>query len=77
MKTQELNAAELKEINGGSIFGSGDSASQSGLAGSLGIGNLLSFGQASQNGSDWQQSSTSIGNGIGLDLGSIFNQLTK
>lgn len=77
MKTQELNAAELKEVNGGSIFNSGDSANQSGIAGMLGVGNLLSFSQASQNGDDWQQSSFSLGNGISTDLGSMLSQITR
>lgn len=77
MKTQELNLNELKEINGGSLLGSGDSSSNSGLSGILGIGNLLSFSQASQNGDDKQASSFSLGNGINLDLGGMFSQLTK
>lgn len=77
MKTQELNLNELKEINGGSLLGSGDSSSSSGLTGILGIGNLLSFSQASQNGDDKQASSLSIGNGVGLDLGGFISQLTR
>lgn len=74
MKTQELNAKELTAINGGGLFD--DSSSNSGIAGSLGIGNLLSFSQASKDGDDWQQSSFSAGNGIGLDLGSVFSKIT-
>lgn len=77
MKTQELNLNELREVNGGSLLGSGDSSSNSGLTGMLGIGNLLSFSQASQNGDDKQASSFSLGNGINLDLGSMFSQLTQ
>jgi len=75
MKTQELNNQELKAINGGGLFD--DSSSNSGILGSLGIGNLLSFSQASQDGDEKQASSLSLGNGIGLDLGSMFSQLTK
>lgn len=75
MKTQELNNKELNEVNGGGLFD--DSSSNSGLAGSLGIGNLLSFSQASQDGDEAQASSLSLGNGIGLDLGSVFNNITK
>jgi hypothetical protein len=77
MKTQELKAAELKEINGGSILNSGDSSSSSGIGGALGIGNLLSFSQASQDGDDAQASSFSLGNGINTDVASMFDQLTK
>lgn len=77
MKMHELNAAELKEVNGGSLLSSGDSTSQGGILGNLGIGNLLSFGQASQNGSDYQASSFSLGNGISTSIGGIISQLTK
>jgi|GEM_PF-1387503 len=75
MKTQELNLKELNEINGGGLFN--DSSSNSGLAGSLGIGNLISFSQASQDGDEYQASSFSAGNGIGLDLGSMFSKITQ
>jgi hypothetical protein len=74
MKTQELNAKELMEINGGGLFG-GDSASQSGLAGGLGIGNLLSFSTASQDGDESSASSLSLGNGISASLSQITNSL--
>lgn len=77
MKMHELNEVEMKEVNGGSLFNSGDSSSNSGIGGSLGIGNLLSFSQASQNGDDKQASSFSLGNGINLDLAGIFNQMTQ
>lgn len=77
MKTQELNLQELKEINGGSLLNSGDSSSSSGIGGALGIGNLLSFSQASQNGDDWQASSFSLGNGINLDVAQMAHQLTE
>jgi len=76
-KTAELKAEELKEVNGGGILGSDDSASSNGLAGGLGIGNLVSFGQASQDGDEAQASSFSAGNGINLDLVSAFNKITK
>lgn len=75
MKTQELNAKELNEVNGGGLFD--DSSSNSGIAGSLGIGNLISFQQASQDGDEYQASSFSAGNGIGLNLGGIFNKITQ
>lgn len=75
MKTQELNLRELTEVNGGGLFD--DSSSNGSLLGSVGIGNLLSFSQASQDGDEKQASSLSLGKGIGLDLGSMFNQLTR
>lgn len=82
MKTQEnkpaeLNAEELKEVNGGGILGGDDSASSNGVAGALGVNNLLSFDQASQDGDEAQASSFSAGNGINLDLGSAFNKITR
>lgn len=70
MKTQELNVNELKAINGGAILG-GDGSS-SNLMASLGIGNLLSFQQSSQDGDEMQALSFSLGNSINLDLGSMF-----
>jgi len=73
MKTQELKNEELKAINGGGIFG--DSASSNGIAGSLGVGNLVSFSQASQDGDESQQSAFSAGNGINLDLGGMLAKL--
>jgi len=75
MKLQELNQEELNAINGGGLFDSNDSASNSGILGSIGIGNLLSFQSASQDGDEASASSTSIGNGINLNLGGIFNSL--
>lgn len=75
MKMQELNNAELQEVNGGSIFGGNDSSSSnSGLLGNLGIGNLLSFSSSSQNGDQSRSSSFSLGNGITSSLGGIFSQ---
>lgn len=68
MKT--LSKQELTETNGGNST----SASQNGLAGALGIGNLVSFGTASQNGDQASASQFSLGNGIAADLGSILNQ---
>lgn len=77
MKTQELNEMELREINGGSIFGSSDGSSAGGLGGGLGIGNLLSFSNSSTDGDQSQSSSFSLGNNIGVSLQqlskSIFN----
>jgi bacteriocin-like protein len=78
MKMQELNNAELQEVNGGSIFGGNDSsASQSGLLGSIGIGNLFSGATASQNGDQATASSFSLGNGISTSLGSIFGKTSQ
>ncbi|OOQ58761.1 hypothetical protein [Mucilaginibacter pedocola] len=79
MKMQELNNAELLEVNGGSIFGGNDSSStsNSGLLGNLGIGNLLSFQTASQDGDESSASSLSIGNGITSSLGGIFGQTSS
>lgn len=77
MKMQELNEVELKETNGGSLLNSGDSSSNSGIGGMLGIGNLLSFSQSSQNGDDRQSSSFSLGNGISADLAGVFNSFNQ
>jgi hypothetical protein len=71
MKTQDLNAAELREINGGSILGGSDGSNQSGLAGSLGIDNLLSFATQSQDGDESSATGFSLGNGITADLSKI------
>ncbi|WP_442589842.1 hypothetical protein ACSBL2_01145 [Pedobacter sp. AW31-3R] len=75
MNLQELNQNEMTEINGGGLFGNSDSASQGGLTGSLGIGNLLSFSNETTDGDESSSSSFSLGNGINLDLGGIFNSL--
>ncbi|QXV65984.1 hypothetical protein FPZ42_17075 [Mucilaginibacter achroorhodeus] len=77
MKMQEMNLAELQEVNGGSIFGNNSSSSQGGLLGSLGIGNLVSFGSESQNGDQHSASSFSLGNGIDTSLGGIFSKGTS
>lgn len=77
MKTQDLNIKEMKEINGGSLLSQGDSSSNSGIGGMLGIGNLASFQQASQNGDDRQASAFSLGNGINLDAAGILDQMTR
>ncbi|MFD0751880.1 hypothetical protein ACFQZS_17130 [Mucilaginibacter calamicampi] len=79
MKMQELNNAELQEVNGGSIFGGNDSSSssESGLIGNLGVGNLLSFQSASRDGDESSASSFSLGNGITASLGGILNQLSS
>ncbi|WP_129716918.1 hypothetical protein [Pedobacter sp. SYP-B3415] len=72
MKIQELNLNEMKEINGGGLFGNSDSSNSGGLFGGLGIDNLLSFQTASKDGDEQSASSFSLGNGIGLDLGGLF-----
>ena len=78
MKMQELNNTELREVNGGSIFGGNDSSSsESGLLGNLGIGNLLSYQTASKNGDQASASSFSLGNGITSSLGGIFGQSSQ
>ncbi|PWS27805.1 hypothetical protein DHW03_09520 [Pedobacter yonginense] len=77
MKMQELNLNEMKEINGGGLFGSNDSASSSGLGGALGIGNLLSFSTASKDGDEASASSLSIGNNIGGSLAGIFDSINR
>jgi len=75
MKMQELNLNEMKAINGGSLFGNNDSSNSGGLFGALGIGNLLSYESSSQDGDESTHSSGSIGNGINLDLGGIFDSM--
>lgn len=77
MKTKKLSKKELKETNGGSLLNSGDSSSSNALGGSLGIGNLLSTSQSSQNGDDSQSSSFSAGNGINLDAAQISKKMTE
>ncbi|WP_240618507.1 hypothetical protein [Pedobacter yonginense] len=67
----------MKEINGGGLFGSNDSASSSGLGGALGIGNLLSFSTASKDGDEASASSLSIGNNIGGSLAGIFDSINR
>ncbi|MES2455681.1 MAG: hypothetical protein V4594_09085 [Bacteroidota bacterium] len=77
MKLQELNQEELNTVNGGGLFNNSDSASNGGILGSIGIGNLLSASSYSKDGDEESASSTSIGNGINLDLGGVFNSLTS
>ncbi|RYY35339.1 MAG: bacteriocin [Sphingobacteriaceae bacterium] len=77
MKTQELNEKELKEINGGGLFGGNDSHNEGGLGGALGIGNLLSFSSSSKDGDESSSSSFSLGNGINLDLAGITKSMTE
>jgi hypothetical protein len=71
MKLQELNAQEMKEINGGLLgLGSGsDSQSSGGLFGGLGI----NFSNESV---DEDGSSDKSSFGLNLDLGGIFNSIT-
>lgn len=76
MKTQELNAKELMEINGGGLFGGNDSASENGLAGGLSIGNLLSFSSSRQDGDQSSSSSFSLGNGISASLAQLSKSIT-
>lgn len=75
MKMQELNLNEMKEINGGGIFGNSDSASSGGLGGALSIGNLLSFSNSTQDGDESSSTSFSLGNNIGGSLAGIFDSL--
>ncbi|RBQ11707.1 hypothetical protein [Pedobacter miscanthi] len=75
MKMQELNLNEMKEINGGGIFGNNDSANSGGLGGALNIGNLLSFSSSSQDGDESSSTSFSLGNNIGGSLAGIFDSL--
>jgi hypothetical protein len=77
MKMQELNLTEMKEINGGGLFGNNDSSNKGGLLGSIGIGNLLSFQTASKDGDEASASSFSIGNNIGGSLSGLFDSLSK
>jgi len=72
MKLQELNFAEMNEINGGllGLGGSNDSATSSGLFGSIG----LHFSNESV---DEDGSSEKTNFGLGLDLGSIFNSISN
>ncbi|MES2829713.1 MAG: hypothetical protein V4687_16265 [Bacteroidota bacterium] len=75
MKLQELNQEELNAINGGGLFDSSDSSSNGGILGAIGIGNLLSTESYSKDGDEESWSSTSLGNGINLDLGGLFNSM--
>ena len=72
MKLQELNFAEMNEINGGllGLGSSNDSQSSGGLFGALGI----SFSNESV---DDDGSSEKTNFGLGLDLGGIFNSITN
>ncbi|KQS33557.1 hypothetical protein [Dyadobacter sp. Leaf189] len=72
MKFQELNSAEMKQINGGllGLGSSSDSASSGSLIGSLGI----AFSNESV---DDDGSSEKTQFGLGLDLGGIFNSITE
>ena len=77
MKMQELNLNEMKSINGGGLFSSNDSSNSSGILGSIGIGNLLSYESSSHDGDEATYSSGSIGNNITADLGGLFNNMTS
>ena len=71
MKLNELNAQEMKDINGGllGLGNSNDSQSSGGLFGMLGI----NFSNQSV---DDDGSSESTNFGTNLDLGGIFNSIT-
>ena len=75
MKTKDLNAKEMLEINGGGLLGGNDSSSQSGLFGSLGIDNLLSFSSSSKDGDESSSTSFSLGNGITGSLSQLFSSI--
>ena len=77
MKLQELNLNEMKEINGGGLLGGNDSANSGGLLGSIGIGNLLSFSNETQDGDESSKTSVSLGNNIGGSLQGLFQSLTS
>lgn len=72
MKLQELNAQEMREINGGllGLGGSSDSSSTGVISGALG----LNFSNEShdEDGS-WEKSSF----GLGLDLGALLNSISE
>ncbi len=70
---KKLTKKELKETNGGGLLSGNDSTNNSGVGGSIGIGNLLSTSSSSQDGDESSSSSTSVGNGINLDTAGIFN----
>ena len=79
MKLQELNATEMKEVNGGGLFGGDNSTSgsENAFAGDLGIGNLLSYSSESRNGDQSKSSSFSAGNGITASVGSLLSNITR
>jgi len=77
MKMQELNLSEMKKINGGGLFGGNDSSSSSGLLGSIGIGNLLSFSNETHDGDESSKTSFSLGNDIGGSLQGLSQSLTS
>ncbi|WP_443943430.1 hypothetical protein ACJVDH_10900 [Pedobacter sp. AW1-32] len=77
MKMQELNVTELREINGGGLFGSSNSSNSGGLGGALGIGNLLTFHTSSTDGDESSESTLSLGNNITGSLAGLFDSLTS
>ncbi|SDE99273.1 hypothetical protein SAMN04487996_108146 [Dyadobacter soli] len=70
MKLQELNAQEMREINGGLLGLGGDSSSTGGITGALGLN--FSNESKDEDGS-WEKTSF----GLGLDLGAILNSITE
>lgn len=73
MKLQELNLNEMKEINGGGLFGNNDSSSSGDLLGNIGIGQLISIQTYSKDGDKETASSFSVGKDINLDLGGMLS----
>lgn len=73
MKLQEMSLAEMKETNGGFIFG-GDS-SKGGLGIGLGVDNLLMFHSESHDGDESSMTSFSLGNGLGVMLEGLFSSM--
>ncbi|OOQ58759.1 bacteriocin [Mucilaginibacter pedocola] len=68
---QELSKEELAAVNGGS---DSSSASNSGILGNIGIGNLASFSSSSQDGDESSSSSLSVGNDITGSLGGALDK---
>ncbi|RYY35338.1 MAG: hypothetical protein EOP46_10355 [Sphingobacteriaceae bacterium] len=76
MKTQDLNNKELREINGGGLLGGDDSSNNGSLGAVLGVDNLISTSSSTRDGDESSKSKFSAGNGITLDLGGIFKNIT-
>ena len=71
MKLQELNLAEMREINGGLLgLGNNDSQSSGGLFGGLGI-------NFSHESIDDDGSSEKTSFGLNLDLGGLFKSISN
>lgn len=75
MKLQELNQTELKEINGGGLFGA-NSPIQGSLNNTLSIGNLLSISTNTDSGLKISLSvNPAAGSGSGLNLTNLLSGL--